>query len=121
MARRGQACKQMRTLFLIPQNSLLPIVLPAPPTSIQPIIKFFLRLAGQATRYCDVFIKLSLSKENNADGIPYSRIKLSLAGKDLESSRVPPEFQERIMTIREVLQGTMEGYVPQAADRPDTR
>ena len=71
---RGQACKQMRVLFLLRPQSLLPVVVSCPPTSLKEIRKFFLRLAGEGRHYSSVIIGLSLMEDKNTDGVKYAKI-----------------------------------------------
>lgn len=78
---KGQACKQLRMLFILRKEGILPLVLSAPPTSIQPIRKYFLRLASAGESYMNVVTKFSLERTKNDGGIQYSRMVPSLARK----------------------------------------
>ena len=84
---RGQACRQMRMLFVIRPQSLMPLVVVAPPTSLQEIGRYFLRLAGEAVPYYGVISALSLVKDKNKDGTVYSRIVPTMV-KRLEKEEV---------------------------------
>jgi len=75
---RGQACKQMRLLFIVRENALLPIALFAPPTSIANIRKYFLRLASEGKRYSDVVTRFSLGKATSGGGIDYSKVDVNV-------------------------------------------
>lgn len=70
----GQACKQIRQLFILTPGSLLPTVVALPPTSIQPVRKYFLGLVAKSLSYWHVVTKLSLEKTQNKGGIAYSRV-----------------------------------------------
>ena len=70
----GKACKEKRMLFLLRASDLLPIVIQAPSTSLQPIKKYFLRLANKSLPYWSVITSLSLEKGSNGAGIAFSRI-----------------------------------------------
>lgn len=74
----GQACKQMRLLFVVRESALLPLALFAPPTSIAPLKKYFLRLASQGKRYSDVVTTFSLGTARSGGGIEYSVIEPSV-------------------------------------------
>lgn len=99
---KGKACKDMRNLFILREHSILPLVVVAPPTSIQPIRQFMLRLTSAGVKYTSVVIGLSLEKVKNDGGIWYSRIVPSLV------RRLPPEqaahMDEYAKAIRPVLQ-----------------
>jgi hypothetical protein len=71
---RGQACKQVRLLFILEPKSLLPLVIVAPPTSLKSVRGYFLSLTSEATPYYGVVTSFGLSKEKNADGIEYAKI-----------------------------------------------
>ena len=83
----GKACKEKRMLFLLRPTDLLPIVIQAPSTSIQPIKKYLLRLASQGRPYWSVLTNLSLEKTSNANGIAFSRIAAKSAGGVPEDQR----------------------------------
>lgn len=78
--RRGQACKSIKLVFLLRPDSLLPMVVSLPPTSIGPMRKYFLRLASQAIPFYAVVTRLTLSKATNAQGIAYAQVVPSVAG-----------------------------------------
>jgi len=78
--RKGQACKQMKQLFMLRPDTLLPMVVNLPPTSVAPIRKYMLRLASDARPYYAVITRLTLEKVMNGGGVPYARAVPSVAG-----------------------------------------
>ena len=76
---KGQACKQVKQLFVMRANALLPVCVSLPPTSLAPAKKFLLRLASNGLPYYAVLVKFGLEKVNNTSGIEYSRAVLSVA------------------------------------------
>ena len=86
----GKACKEKRMLFILRATDLLPIVIQAPSTSLQPIKKYLLRLASQGLPYWSVMTSLSLEKAQSGSGIAYSRIAPSSSGP------VPEEQREKL-------------------------
>ena len=74
-------------LFLLRASDLLPIVIQAPSTSIQPVRKYLLRLASQNLPYWSVVTSLALEKGSNATGIAFSRISPKSAGPVPEEQR----------------------------------
>jgi len=77
---RGQACKAIRQLFLLRGDSLLPMVLPLPPTSLKAAKQYMLRLAGQGVPYWAAVTKVGLEAATNAGGIKYAKATFSFAG-----------------------------------------
>lgn len=71
---RGQACKQMRQLFILTESGVLPLVLTLPPTSLANARKYFMRLASaQGRYYWETLTKVSLEEATNAGGQKFSR------------------------------------------------
>jgi len=96
----GKACKEKRMLFLLRASDLLPIVIQAPSTSIQPIKKYLLRLASQGLPYWSVLTSLSLEKGSNSAGIAFSRISPKSAGPIPEEQRgILAEYVQAIKPI----------------------
>jgi hypothetical protein len=83
---RGKACKEMKLIFLLKPDSLLPIVVVLPPTSLQPFKKYLMRLTMSATPYSKVETEISLEKDSNADGIDFAKAKFRAAQKLDEAS-----------------------------------
>jgi len=73
---RGQACRSMRTLFLLRPGELLPVVVVVPPSSLKFVRKTFLRLASRRQHFTSVVMRLKLEADKNADGIAFSRIAM---------------------------------------------
>lgn len=84
---RGQACKAIRQLFILRGDSLLPVVLALPPTSLKAAKQYMLRLAGQGVPYWAVVTKIGLEQAQNAGGIKYSRATFAFAGMLGEEQR----------------------------------
>lgn len=78
---RGQACKALKIVFILLPDSLLPIVLPLPPTSIKVLKQYLLRLASRGIKASQVVSSFGLSKEKNLDGIAFSRVTLAMVSK----------------------------------------
>lgn len=71
---RGQACKQMRLLFVVRPGELLPVAMFLPPTSLGPIRQYFLRLSSKSKPYYSVVTAFELQKKKNAGGIEYASV-----------------------------------------------
>ncbi len=76
---RSQACHQRRLLFLVQPDSLLPLVIDVPPSSLKPSKKYLLRLASQRKPAYSVVTTLTLVKAQNQDGIAYGQIAFAAA------------------------------------------
>lgn len=72
---RGQACKQMRLIFLVRPGELLPTAMFLPPTSLGPMRQFFLRLSSKSMPHYTVVTALELEKKKNAGGIEYAQVQ----------------------------------------------
>ena len=75
---RGQACKQMRVLFVIMPQNFLPVAISCPPTSLENMETFFLRLASRGLMYNHMVVSLALLPDKNKDGIKYSAVVPSM-------------------------------------------
>jgi hypothetical protein len=78
---KGQACKQIKRVFVVPAKSLLPMVVQLPPTSLEPCRKFVTRLGSEFLGYRDVVTRIALSKEKSGDGIAYSKAVFTMEGR----------------------------------------
>ena len=71
----------MRMLFIVRPDSLMPVVVVLPPTSIKPARQYFLRLAGAQKPYWAVVTRLTLERTKNKDGIDFARLRPSFIRK----------------------------------------
>lgn len=119
---RGQACKQIRRMFILTPTSLLPILVAAPPTSIRKVAEYFRLLAGSGLRYWQISTRLKLIPDKNADGIKYSAI-LPEPGTQLtpEQAAVIKKIAESITPRISVVPITAEDYPVDEAPRADER
>ena len=72
----GQACKQVKQLFMVRGASMLPEVVSLPPTSQKAIRQFFLKLATQRIPYFRCIVRIDLEKATNAAGKVYGKAVL---------------------------------------------
>lgn len=79
---RGKACKNMRRVFLLPSNSILPLQMTVPPTSLKNFSDYIAkRVVAKGLRCFDVVTKITLSKATNKGGIEYSQAQFALVGR----------------------------------------
>jgi hypothetical protein len=101
-AARGQACREIRVLFCLLADRLLPIVVTLPPTSVSAARKYMLRLASNEVPYWGAVTRLTLSKEKSADGIPYSTASFAMV------SQLGPEEVARIEALAKAVAPQMQ-------------
>jgi hypothetical protein len=75
---RGKACKDTRQIFFMRPASLLPELLVVPPTSLQAVKSFMLKLASRGIPFWQCVVKFKLVKDKNAESVEYSKVDLSL-------------------------------------------
>lgn len=78
---KGQACKEMRFLFMVRETDILPILVCLPPTSLQAVNKYLMRLTSQMVPYYGVVTRLTLEKTKSSSGIDYARVVPAMVGK----------------------------------------
>ena len=82
----GQACKEKQMLFLLRPDSILPLVVQAPSTSIRNVFDYTMSLANdQEMPFHHVYTELTLEKVGSG-GLEYSKVNLKSAGP------VPEEY-----------------------------
>jgi hypothetical protein len=96
----GQACKMINTVFLLRPGNILPNLIIVPPTSVQPIRKYFLALSNRSISYWKAVTVLNLKPTKNKGGIPYSVIAPAL------EAPLPVELADSIASYRDGMQGT---------------
>ncbi len=88
---RGQACKQIKQLFVLRGSLLLPEVVTLPPTSLKAAKQYLLKLTSQGVPYYAVVTRIGLERTKNSQGIAYSRAVLGfvrrLAAEEVERAR----------------------------------
>lgn len=92
---RRQACKQMRQIFLLLPDRLLPAVLTLPPTSLKAAKVYFLGLVDLGLLQHGVITRATLHKQKN-EGTPEFSVVEFQAGDEL-----PPELAARALAYSE--------------------
>lgn len=77
---KGQACSQRKALFIVPTDSILPIYLSLPPTSLGALKSYLTGLIGKRLPITGVVTRISLVKEKNSGGTAYAEAKFSIVG-----------------------------------------
>ena len=81
----GKACKSKRRLFLLLENSAIPVIFSLPTTSLKDFSKYIIRIRGKGKKSFQVVTKFTLKKEQNAGGITFSKVVLATE-RDLNES-----------------------------------
>jgi hypothetical protein len=106
----GQACKQVRTLFLIRASDFIPVVVSLPATSLRPCRNFFLRLASKRIPFYGVVCKLALHKERNAKGVDYAAADFTMV------AQLAPEQVAVIEGVRKAIMPDLDRVRPDTQD-----
>jgi hypothetical protein len=94
---KGQACKQIKRLFVLRPASMLPLVVNLPPTSLKAASRYLLRLVDNGLKYQAVVTRITLEKTKNSEGISYSLAVFSLVGKlDPDQARAMADYAQVI-------------------------
>jgi len=117
----GQACKQMRILFLLRENNILPLAITAPPTSVGNIKNYFMRLASKGIAFYGAITRFELDKAMSSGGIEYSEIVPSyvqkLTGDALDKMReVREQIKPKLEQVDLEPEGAGEVYEGDAYD-----
>ena len=75
--RDGQACKQVRLMAIIRKDDLVPLLLTAPPTSLQNLRRYFLRLSSRAIPFYGVLTRFTLANTKSKGGVAHSVIEVN--------------------------------------------
>ena len=95
-SQNGKACKEKRMLFLLRPDSILPLVIQGPSTSIPGILKYVVGLSNEEVPFHHVYTRLTLEKVP-AGSLAYSRIVLRSMGP------VPEEYIPQIEAYQATL------------------
>ena len=78
---RGQACKQVRRLFLLREDCSLPSLLRVPPTSLKAARKYLVSLGSRGVSHLGVVTRITLEKTKNPAGTEYCRLVFNPGGQ----------------------------------------
>lgn len=90
----GKACKDLRFMFFFTQNSLLPSLIVAPPTSLKETKKYLLGLTNEGILYNQVITRFELTEQKSKAGIKYAQLKPTMVGALNEEQ----QHQARVFT-----------------------
>ena len=99
---RGQACKQMKQLFILRPSNVLPDLLQVPPTSVKNARSYLTRLMAQGAPYYKVLTAVTLNRQKNPSGISYSEAEFHFV------RMLTPAEQEAARNYHQMIRGLTE-------------
>jgi len=119
---RGQWCKEIRLVFVLGEDSLLPKIIKFPPTSLRSLIQYLAKLTSIMKRRSAVITKFALQKDTNPAGIVYSKIVISY------KCDIPTDTQKTITAYIKQMRSIWEDvkvegtdyYEPESEVEPET-
>lgn len=103
---RGKACKNIRRVYLLVEDELLPYLLALPPTSLDDFNTYMQRLTSKhKAPYFGAISKVRLYKTANKDGIAYSAVAWSFAGV------LPPQEKSAMKNYAQSLKSAMRNAI----------
>lgn len=104
---RGKSCKEVRRLFVIPEERLMPHWIAISPSNLKPLKKYLTSLGNQKiARPQLVTTNFKLKTVENKDNIKYSELDLSL-GKEL-----PDALVLQVKNFRDEIKAAVERAAP---------
>jgi len=94
---KGQACGARKAIFLLRQDSILPVLFMLPATSLQQVERFFVALLSYRMPFYGCVVRIGLEQRPSTTGIIYSRAVLSQVRKLGDDERA------RVEALRKVL------------------
>lgn len=76
----GKACKNMHRVYLLPENTVFPLLITLPPTSLGAVKDYVRRLTNKLRKLTGVVTKITLEKDKNDGGIQFSRAVFGRVG-----------------------------------------
>lgn len=77
---RGKGCREGRLLYMLRPNDVIPVAVGLPVSSIQPLRKYFLRLASASKSFYEVVTRLELERKEDG-GMRWSVVVPSVAAE----------------------------------------
>jgi hypothetical protein len=111
-ARAGKACRECLLTFVLRPGATLPVIISVPPSSLDGMRKYRLRLSDSGKKFFQVVTRFSLNKTSSKTGVAYSEIVPEIVSEiDAETSRRVEAYARSIVGSLEeaatkVVQGT---------------
>lgn len=89
---KGKACADLRLMFMLGADSILPMMIKLPPTSVKHADTYLARLAGTLDAYTDVVTAITLKKDKNDAGVAYSEAQFAMVRRLNDDERKVVEY-----------------------------
>jgi hypothetical protein len=109
-AGKGKACKEIRRVFFIPAQRMLPHWMMLPPSSLKALRRYFNLLENEKINLQFISTQFRLVSAKNSAGIEYSEISLR-RGKEL-----PESWKAEVIQWRAEIEKTLVSAQPVTAD-----
>jgi len=109
---KGQACQQKKALFILPSDSILPVYLSLPPTSLGALKSYLTGLIGKRLPITGVVTRISLVKEKNSAGTAYAEARFSIVGT------LDPEATKKFTAFGKMFDAMFRPSIPGREDSP---
>lgn len=104
---RAKACKEIRRMFFIPEERLLPHWMAIPPSSLRALSRYLSGLVNKGVKRPQMVVtNFSLVNATNKDDISYSELSLTMG------ARVPESFLLQVKNFKEQIAGTLTSAAP---------
>jgi hypothetical protein len=108
---KGKACADLRLLFMLGQDSILPMMVKLPPTSVKHVDTYMARLAGTLDAYSDVLTAVTLKKDRNDAGVFYSEAQFAMVRRLTDDERKVVEYFHNLVKTLVVAQQDLDDAV----------
>jgi hypothetical protein len=110
----GKICKNMRRIYILPQDAMFPLLLTLPPTSLKNFANYLAkRVLAKGRRSYGVVTKITLKKATSRGGITYSQANFALESVlSEEETKKMAQYAQGIRAITRRLQVMADEYFP---------
>lgn len=92
-----KACQEKHRIFILRSGELLPVLLPLPATSLEPLKLYMTKIAQKGKHYSTVITKISLEKVTSKGGLNYAKAVFQKLGD------VPEDKTKEIISLKKFL------------------
>jgi hypothetical protein len=108
---RGKSCKEIRRVFVLPENHMSPHWLAIPPSSLRALSSFIISVVDKGFKKPqEVVCSFSAKTQENKDGVSFSELSLALG------ERVPETVLAMIAMMKKNIEKVLETAAPVSQD-----
>jgi len=109
-------CHEQRTLFLLRERDMLPVVMIVPRTGLKAVSDYMLGLSYEGASYVSAVTRFGLVKKQNQNGTTYAQVTLAKVGT------LAPEEVARVRAaqaaVRQIADARVPAYAAQQQEAP---